>query len=110
MIGGVNQKIEGFFEVCLAQGLTGDQGVMIPSGNRVNLMLKNSVLEAVRQDRFKIWVVDTIDEGIEILTGTRAGDRLEDGSFKADTVNGRVDAKLTELANRLEKYGKDESN
>jgi lon-related putative ATP-dependent protease len=110
VIGGVNQKIEGFFEVCRARGLRGDQGVMIPRGNAVNLMLKRPVLEAVEQGKFHIWAVDTIDEGIEILTGVPAGDRLEDGSFTPGSIDARVDARLSELVERLERFGKDEKN
>ena len=72
-IGGVNQKIEGFFDVCKAKGLTGDQGVMIPVQNVKNLMLRQDVVEAVRQGKFHIYAVSTIDEGIEILTGMPAG-------------------------------------
>ena len=108
VIGGVNQKIEGFFEICSARGLTGDQGVMIPAGNATNLMLKKPVLEAVRENKFHIWAVNTIDEGIEILTGVKAGERQPDGGFEANTVNAQVDARLTELARLLAKFGKKE--
>jgi lon-related putative ATP-dependent protease len=108
VIGGANQKIEGFFEICCARGLTGDQGVMIPAGNATNLMLKKPVLEAVREDKFHIWAVNTIDEGIEILTGVKAGQRQPDGGFEANTVNAQVDARLAELARLLAKFGKKE--
>ena len=108
VIGGVNQKIEGFFEVCHAKGLTGEQGVMIPSANMVNLMLKRPVLEAARGGNFHIWAVDSIDEGIEILTGVKAGYKLDDGSFEPHSVNALVNAKLDDLATRLEKFGKSE--
>jgi predicted ATP-dependent protease len=81
-IGGVNEKIEGFFEVCKAKGLTGQQGVIIPESNIQNLMLKEEVLDAVRDGKFYIYPVKTIDEWIEILTGVKAGVRLSDGTFE----------------------------
>ena len=93
-IGGVNQKIEGFFDVCRSKGLTGSQGVMIPAANVKNLMLKKSVVDAVKQGQFKIWQVATIEEGIEILTGTAAGAPDGDGNFPRDTLYGRVQQKL----------------
>ena len=94
-IGGVNQKIEGFFDVCCSKGLTGNQGVMIPSANVKNLMLKKNVIDAVAAGKFRIWQVATIEEGIEILTGTPAGRPDKDGNYPADTVYGRVQGKLT---------------
>jgi lon-related putative ATP-dependent protease len=93
-IGGVNQKIEGFFDVCRSKGLTGSQGVMIPAANVKNLMLKKSVIEAVEQGQFTIWQVATIEQGIEILTGTAAGQADGDGNFPADSVYGRVQRQL----------------
>ncbi len=93
-IGGVNQKIEGFFDVCSSKGLTGSQGVMIPAANVKNLMLKKSVVEAVKHGQFKIWQVDTIETGIEILTGTPAGTPDAKGHFAAETIYGRVQRKL----------------
>ena len=93
-IGGVNQKIEGFFEVCRSKGLTGSQGVMIPVANVKNLMLKKSVVDAVKQGQFKIWQVATIEEGIEILTGKAAGKPDAEGSFPPETLYGRVQQKL----------------
>jgi len=107
VIGGVNQKIEGFFEVCRVNGLTGEQGVIIPAGNVSNLMLKQPVLDAVSEGKFHIWTVITIDEGIEILTGVKAGNRLENGAFEPDSVNARVDTRLAGLAERLVQYGKE---
>ena len=100
-IGGVNEKIEGFFEVCKARGLSGEQGVMIPQSNVQNLMLKEEVVEAVDKDNFHIWPVRTIDEGIEILTDVPAGERDADGSFPLDTVHGLVDWRLRELGECL---------
>jgi lon-related putative ATP-dependent protease len=93
-IGGVNHKIEGFFEVCKENGLTGDQGVIIPGTNRDNLMIKKEVIDAVRQKKFHIYQVSTVEEGIEILTGVPAGkpDRL--GKFPEGTVYHAVEKKL----------------
>jgi predicted ATP-dependent protease len=105
-IGGVNEKIEGFFAVCQAKGLTGKQGVIIPESNMSNLMLKEAVVDAVRDGKFQIWPVKSIDEGIEILTGVKAGARQEAGGFPEDSVNGRVDQRLGELAERLASFGK----
>ena len=93
-IGGVNQKIEGFFDVCRSKGLTGSQGVMIPAANVKNLMLKKSVVDAVKQGKFKIWQVATIEAGIEILTGTPAGRPDARGHFAPETIYGRVQRKL----------------
>ena len=98
-IGGVNQKIEGFFDVCKTRGLSGDQGVIIPRRNQDNLMLKENVLEAVETKKFHIWAIDSIDEGIEILTGVKAGAKGTDGSYPKDSVNWLVNEKL-------DKYGK----
>jgi predicted ATP-dependent protease len=103
-IGGVNEKIEGFFEICKAGGLTGEQGVMIPSSNVPNLMLKEEVVEAVRQGKFHVWPVCTIDEGIEILTGVPAGKRQADGTFETGTVHFLADRRLEELAETMCKF------
>jgi len=97
-IGGVNQKIEGFFKVCKAKGLTGKQGVMVPEKNLKNLMLDEEVVKAVRQGKFHIYSVATIDEGMEILTGIKAGERREDGTYPKGTVNELVDSRLKEMA------------
>ncbi len=93
-IGGVNQKIEGFFDVCHSKGLTGSQGVMIPAANVKNLMLKKSVIEAVKQGQFKVWQVATIEDGINILTGKAAGKPDAEGNYPPETVYGRVQRKL----------------
>jgi len=103
-IGGVNEKIEGFFDVCRAKGLTGKQGVMIPHLNMDDLMLRKDVVEAVREGKFHIYPVRTIDQGIEILVGMEAGERLEDGRFKEGTVNDRVDKKLRELGKKIKEF------
>ncbi len=103
-IGGVNQKIEGFFRVCRAKGFTGDQGVLIPERNIGNLMLQEEVVEAVREGRFHIYAARTIDDGIEILMGTPAGERQPDGAYPGGTVNDRVSRRLKEMAEKLAKY------
>ena len=103
-IGGVNEKIEGFFEVCKAKGFTGKQGVMIPESNVQNLMLKEEIVDVVKTGRFQIYSVKTIDEGIEILTGVNAGERLKDGTFEKDTVNYLVDKRLREMAEKLREF------
>src|SRR6266498_34575 len=93
-----HQKIEGFFEICQARGLTGEQGVLIPRSNVQHLMLRAEVVEAVRAGQFHIWAVTTIDEGIELLMGVPAGARQFDGHFADGTVNRRVDQRLREFA------------
>jgi lon-related putative ATP-dependent protease len=103
-IGGVNEKIEGFFEVCKLKGLTGQQAVMIPQSNVQNLMLKEEVVEAVKEGKFNIYSVKSVDEGIELLTGRNAGVRREDGSFEEGTVNYLVDKQLKVMADRLKQY------
>lgn len=102
-IGGVNEKIEGFFEVCKVQGLTGRQGVIIPESNVQNLMLKEEVVEAVKAGKFHVYPVKTIDEGIEILTGVKAGKR-QNGTFEEGTVNYKVDKRLKEMAENLKEF------
>ncbi len=96
-IGGVNWKIEGFYKVCLARGLDGTQGVIIPKANVQDLMLKKEVVDAVREGKFHVWAVGHVDEALELLTGLPAGQRLPDGTFEKDTVNYKVDAKLKEM-------------
>jgi lon-related putative ATP-dependent protease len=103
-IGGVNEKIEGFYEVCRLHGLTGHQGVMIPASNVQNLMLKEAVVDAVQTGQFHLYAVATIDDGIELLTGVPAGERTADGDFETDTVNHRVDQRLRTLATRLKEF------
>jgi ATP-dependent Lon protease len=103
-IGGVNEKIEGFFEVCKAKGLTGRQGVMIPHLNVDDLMLRKDVVEAVKEGKFHIYPVQSIDQGIEILTGVDVGERLERGGFEEGTVNGLVDKNLRELGTKIREF------
>jgi lon-related putative ATP-dependent protease len=97
-IGGVNEKIEGFFDICKGDGLTGEQGVLIPIANVRNLMLRHDIVEAVRSGHFRIFAVSTIDEGIALLTGTAAGARGDDGRFPRDSINGRVERRLNDFA------------
>lgn len=106
-IGGATAKTEGFFDVCrgMPGGLTGNQGVIIPAANVTNLMLREDVVEAVSGGRFHIWPAYTVDEGIAILTGVPAGERDANGAYPPDTVNGRVDRKLRELAEKLQSFG-----
>lgn len=99
-VGGINQKIEGFFRICLARGLTGDQGVIIPYQNVRNLMLDEDVIGAVKAKQFHIYPIRHVDEGIEILTGVKAGQRGKDGSFPKGTVHYRVDQRLREWAEK----------
>ena len=107
-IGGVNEKIEGFFEVCKLKGLTGQQGVMIPESNVQNLMLKEEVIEATKEGKFNIYAAKTIDEGIEFLTGTKAGQRMADGTFEEGSVNYLVNKHLTDMADKLKQYATSE--
>ncbi len=103
-IGGVNQKIEGFFDVCTAIGLTGEQGVLIPKQNVRNLMLREDVVEAVREGRFHVYAVGAIDKGIEILTGLPFGERGPDGAYPEGSINARVEERLREYARIQREY------
>lgn len=101
-IGGVNHKIEGFYAVCRAQGLTGRQGVMIPKTNERNLMLHEDVIQAVSSGQFHIWSIETIEQGIEILTGVKAGVRGKNGKFQKGSIFQRADERLKIMAERLQ--------
>ncbi|MGA8145005.1 MAG: ATP-binding protein [Candidatus Acidiferrales bacterium] len=105
-IGGVNQKIEGFYDVCKLKGLTGTQGVLIPAENVEDLMLRHEVIEAVAKGKFHIYPVATIEQGIEILTGVRAGKRGKAGKFEPGSVFGTVDARLRTMADTLRRFEK----
>jgi predicted ATP-dependent protease len=98
VIGAVNEKIEGFFDICRQRGLTGDQGVLIPKDNVKHLMLRRDVVEAAAKGQFSVYPVETIDEAIAVLTGVPAGQRDESGKFPQGTVNRHVDEQLTKLA------------
>lgn len=104
-IGGVNEKIEGFYELCKARGLKGDESVMIPKSNVEDLMLKEEVVDTVKKGLFHIYAVSTIDEGIEVLTGVNAGEKRADGTFEAKTINDRVNKRLREMAQTMAKFG-----
>jgi ATP-dependent Lon protease len=99
-IGGVNQKIEGFFDVCKSRGLNGKQGVIIPQQNIVELMLRHDIIDAVNRGKFHIYGIKHVDEGIEILTGIRAGKRLKDGTYEKGSVHFLADRRLSEYAKR----------
>jgi lon-related putative ATP-dependent protease len=103
-IGGVNHKIEGFFNVCKAIGLTGDQGVLIPESNLSNLMLKEEVLAAAREGKFHIWPIGNIEEGIEVLTGIQAGQLQTDGTYPEGSIFHRVNQRLQLFADTLVKF------
>lgn len=103
-IGGVNQKIEGFFKVCRAAGLTGKQGVMIPKRNVGDLVLHQDVLEAVREEEFHIWAIEHVDQGIELLTGVSAGQPDEEGNYPEGTINYLVNERLAELSESMKEY------
>ncbi len=100
-IGGVNQKIEGFFDLCKVRGLSGDQGVVIPQSNVKNLMLREDVVEAVKDGKFHIYPVETIDQGIEVLTGVPAGEPDKEGAYPEDSINYLAQKKLDEMAELL---------
>jgi len=108
-VGGVTHKIEGFYDVCRVKGLTGQQGVIIPAANVRNLMLREDVVTAVREGRFHIWPVQTIDEGISLLTGVPAGEPDAMGNYPEGTVNWRVANRLAELAELAREYGEEGS-
>ena len=109
-IGGVTRKIEGFFDICQHKGLTGKQGVMIPAKNVNNLMLRRDVVEAVKKGKFHIYPVSTVVEGIEILTGMKAGELQEDGTYPEGTLFRQVDDKLQEMAEMEKEFGKSKEN
>ncbi|MGI5823109.1 MAG: ATP-dependent protease, partial [Dethiobacteria bacterium] len=116
-VGGITRKIEGFFAACKLQGLTGEQGVLIPAQNVINLMLDAEVVEAVQENKFHLYAIKTIDEGLEILTGTPAGERDTDGAYPAGTINALVEKNLKEYhkllgkkATEMEQAGELEKN
>ncbi len=104
-IGAVNAKIEGFFDVCRARGLTGEQGVLIPASNVRHLMLREDVVEAVAARQFHVFPIHTIDEGIALLTGLEAGERGPDGTFPEGSMNALVQERLREMAEQARAYG-----
>ena len=103
-IGGATQKIEGFFEVCKAKGLTNRQGVVVPRANLRHLTLNDEVVSAVEAGRFHVYGVSTIDEGIEVLTGVPAGERQEDGKYLEGTVHHLAETRLREMARAAREF------
>jgi len=99
-IGGVNEKIEGFYQTCKVKGLKGDEGVIIPKSNIQHLMLNEEVVEAVKKGRFHIYPVGTIDEGIEVLTGVKAG-HLKNGTYEPGSVHYMVNKRLGEMTKTM---------
>jgi len=106
-VGGVNEKIEGFFEICRQRGLDGSHAVIIPRDNVKHLMLREDVVEAVQQEKFAVYAVETIDEAIELLTGQPAGERDDNGEFPVDSVNHRVEERLIRYATQRKQFGKE---
>ena len=105
-VGGVNEKIEGFFDVCATRGLTGNEGVIIPTTNIRHLMLKKEVVDAIAEKQFSIYLVSTVDEVISLLTGQDAGERDSDGVYPENSINGRVEATLLRFAQDLQEFEK----
>ncbi|WP_136799641.1 MULTISPECIES: Lon protease family protein [Desulfosediminicola] len=103
-IGGVNEKVEGFFDLCLSRGLTGDQGVIIPASNTAHLMLKDEVVQAIEDGTFTIWSVESVDDAIEVLTGIPAGNRLPSGSYPFKSINARVEGALKRFVLDLKSF------
>jgi predicted ATP-dependent protease len=106
-IGGVNEKIEGFFDVCREKGLSSENGVLIPHSNIQDLMLRKDVVAAIEKGKFNVWAVKTINEGIAILTGRSAGERGPNGRYPKGSINSAVDARLLDLARGLQEFGED---
>ncbi len=105
-IGGVNEKIEGFFDLCNSRGLSGEQGVLIPASNVKHLMLRHDVVSAVEAGKFSVYPVSTVDEGIELLTGEAAGIRDADGEFTAGSINRRVEDRLIHFSTQLKRFAR----
>jgi len=103
-IGGANEKIEGYYDLCKAAGKLGEVGILLPKKNARNLMLRHEVVQAVKDGQFRVYAVETIDDGIAILTGAEAGQRGPDGAYPDDSVNGRVAKRLRELAEGLRRF------
>lgn len=108
-IGGVNEKIEGFFDICNHRGLTGEQGVIIPAANIRHLMLKKTVLEAIDAKQFHLYSVDTVNDALEVLTGMEAGTRGEEGAFEKNSFNALVEERLYRFARDLQEFKKEDS-
>ncbi|NNG07813.1 MAG: ATP-dependent protease, partial [Desulfobacteraceae bacterium] len=107
-VGGVTRKVEAFFDICKHQGLNGRQGVIIPEKNVRNLMLKQDVIDSVKAGQFHIWPISTVEQGIEILTGTAAGELQSDGTYPEGTLFSKVDERFLEIAEIVKKFAKEE--
>ena len=107
-IGGVNEKIEGFFDICSTRGLTGEQGVLIPDSNVQHLMLRDDVVQAVTEGKFHVYPIESIDQGIELLTDMPAGEPDDEGAYPEDTINGKVQARLKKFADAEDGNGASE--
>ena len=105
-IGGVNEKIEGFFDVCHARGLTGEQGVLIPESNVKHLMLREDVVQAVADGRFHIYAVEAITDGIELLTGVPAGEMDEEGNYPEGSIGRRIVERIEKIAKKQREYSR----
>jgi predicted ATP-dependent protease len=105
-IGGLNQKIEGFHDVCRAIGFTGHQGVVMPARNKHNLMLRRDVVESVHASNFNVFAVETVDQAIELLTGVEAGVRGDAGAYPEGSINARVDSRLREMGEAMRQFGR----
>ena len=103
-IGGVNEKIEGFYEICKMRGLDGSQGCIIPAINKKNLILREDVLEAIRQKQFHIYAIDHVDQALEILTGKLTGKEIAEGEYEADSINDAVRKQLIKMADTSVKF------
>ena len=110
VIGGVCEKVEGFFDICAARGLTGEQGVLIPAANVVNLILRQDVLDAIGAGRFHLYAVESLDQAIEILTGVAAGAADAEGNYPPDTLNGKVQARLRRFAELRRDFGRSDGD
>ncbi|MGW8143155.1 MAG: Lon protease family protein [Anaerolineales bacterium] len=108
-IGGVNEKIEGFFDICVERGLTGDQGVMIPTANVKHLMLNQRVRNAVAEGKFNIYAITSVDQGIELLTGIPMGEIDQDGHYPPDTISGKIQERLEKIAKSKDSGSEDEA-
>jgi predicted ATP-dependent protease len=106
VIGGVSEKVEGFFDVGKARGLTGEQGVLIPAANVVNLILRQDVLDAIDAGSFRIYAVEAVDQAIEILTGVAAGETDADGTYPPASINGKVQTRLRAFAELRRDFGR----
>jgi predicted ATP-dependent protease len=105
-IGGVNEKVEGFFDVCRAAGLTGEEGVLIPAANVKHLMLRRDVVEAAEKGLFHVWPVETVDQAVELLIGLPAGEQGKDERYPEGSVNRRADDRLDEFAKKARAFGR----